>query len=64
VRRPQVLTDLLRFNMPNLVQLQLTHMGVMFVMDRCRLPHTPACATRPANGSPSEGGGCALGEKC
>jgi len=34
----QVLTDLLRFNMPNLVHLQLTHMGVLFVMDRFVLP--------------------------
>mmetsp|Transcript_17990 Transcript_17990/g.34372 ORF Transcript_17990/g.34372 Transcript_17990/m.34372 type:complete len:214 (+) Transcript_17990:62-703(+) len=28
-----VLNDLLTFNMPNLVQLQLTHIGVLFVMD-------------------------------
>jgi len=28
-----VLHDLLNFNMPNLIQLQLTHIGVLFVMD-------------------------------
>ena len=34
----QVLHDLLAFAMPNLVQLELTHIGVLFVMDRCASP--------------------------
>jgi hypothetical protein len=30
----QVLDNLLNFNMPNMIHLQLTHIGVLFVMDR------------------------------